>query len=306
MDQPARVVPDGPLLIGVHEAERSRDAIALGQQLALCVPGQPVYLYVHTLEELDALMAGWHPEEVEQLVDEHAQDQLARVRALAAEMDVSGIQLRQATSAAEGLHEQAVESEAALVVIGSSSHSVLGRVLPGGTAERLLSGAPVPVAVAPSGYAGREPGRMVIGVGFDRSTEARQAVRWAADLATRGGASLQVLAVHTPMAFGSTVAGGAYGTLTVNQALANELKSDSEQLSEDLPAELSVDTYVLEGDPAKLLVERSKELGLLVLGSRRYGPVKSVLLGSVSSYVSRNSYCPDLVVPRGAGGEQAG
>jgi nucleotide-binding universal stress UspA family protein len=306
MDQPARVVPDGPLLIGVDETERSRDAIALGQQLAPCVPGQPMYVYVHTLEELDALMAGWRPEEVEQLVAEHAQDKLARVRALAAEMGVSDVQLRQAASAAEGLHEQAVEREAALVAIGSSSRSGLGRVLPGGTAERLLSGAPVPVAVAPSGYAGREPGRLVIGVGFDRSPEAQQAVRWAADLATRSGASVQVLAVHTPMAFGSAVAGGTYGTLTVNQALANELRSESEQLSEGLPADLSVDPHVLEGDPAKLLVERSQELGLLVLGSRRYGPVKSVLLGSVSSYVSRNSYCPVLVVPRGAGGQQAG
>jgi nucleotide-binding universal stress UspA family protein len=304
MDQPARAVPDGPLLIGIDETERSRDAIALGQQLALCVPGEPMYVYVHTLEELDALMVGSDLGEVEQLVAGHAQDKLARVRALAAEMGVSDVQLRQATSVAEGLHEQAVESEAALVVIGSSSRSGLGRVLPGGTAERLLSGSPVPVAVAPNAYASREPGRMVIGVGFDRSPEARQAVQWAADLATRSGASLQMLAVHAPTAFGSAVASGTFGTLTVNQALANELKSESEQLSEGLPAELSVDTHVLEGDPAKVLVERSQELGLLVLGSRRYGPVKSVLLGSVSSYVSRSAYCPVLVVPRRAG-EQA-
>jgi nucleotide-binding universal stress UspA family protein len=144
---------------------------------------------------------------------------------------------------------------------------------------------------------------MGIGVGFDKSPEARHAVRWAADLATRGGASLQVLAVHAPMAFGSVVAGGTYGTLTVNQALANELQSETEQRSESLPAELAVDKHLFEGDPATLLVERSQGLDLLFLGSRRYGPVKSVLLGSVSSFVSRNAYCPVLVVPRGAGGQ---
>lgn len=304
MDHPARAVPDGPLLIGIDETELSRDAIALGQQLALCVPGEPMYVYVHTFEELGALMTGRDPSEVEELVATHAQDKLERVRALAAEMGVSDVQLRQATSASEGLHEQALEDEAALLVIGSSSRSGLGRVLPGGTAERLLSGAPAPVAVAPNAYAGREPGQMVIGVGFDKSPEARQAVWWAADLATRSGAALQVLAVHAPMAFGNVTAGGTFGKLTVNQALVNELKSESEQLSEALPAELEVDTHVFEGDPALLLVGRSQELGLLVLGSRRYGPLKSVLLGSVSSHVSRNAYCPVLVVPRGVGGEK--
>jgi hypothetical protein len=56
----------------VDESERSRDAIALGQQLAQDLPGGLLPVYAHTLEELDALMTGHHPEEVEELVAEHA------------------------------------------------------------------------------------------------------------------------------------------------------------------------------------------------------------------------------------------
>ena len=305
MDTPPSVVPDGPLVVGVDESERSRDAIALGQQLAEDLPGGLFAVYVHTLEELDALMTGHHPEEVEELVAEHAKAKHAQVRALAGEMGVSEVHLRQATSPAAGLHDQVGESNAALVVVGSSSRSGLGRVLPGGTAERLLSGAPVPVAVAPNGYAGREAGHAVIGVGFDQSPESRQAVGWAAALASRIDASLQLLAVHAPLAFGKVSTGGVYGTQTVNQALAKERQVEGEQLAEALSADVPAESHLLRGDPAKLLAEHSQQLGLLVLGSRGYGPIKSVLLGSVSSYVLRNAHCPVLVVPRGAGGDEA-
>ena len=206
---------------------------------------------------------------------------------------------------AEGLHHQAVESNAALVVIGSSSRSGLGRLLPGGTAERLLSGSPVPVAVAPEGYAGREAGRAVVGVGFDDSPESHQAVKWASGLAHRSGASLQLLAVHAPLAFGGAAVNGALGTESVNEVLGKELQSQSEKLAEALPSDLSCDSKLFKGDPSTVLVERSQQLDLLVLGSRGYGPVKSVLLGSVSSYVIRNAYCPVLVVPRDGNGELA-
>jgi nucleotide-binding universal stress UspA family protein len=305
MDSSGGAAPAGPLVVGVDEGERSRDAIALGKQLAMGLPGELMPVYVHTLDELDALMTGHHPEEVQQLVAEDAQTKLEAVRALALDMGISDVGLREASSAAEGLHEQAAETDAALLVIGSSNRSGLGRLLPGGTAERLLSGSPVPVAVAPNGYASREAGRAVVGVGFDKSPEAAQAVRWAAGLAIGSGASLQVLAVHAPVAFGSVVAGGPFGTQTVNQVLGKELQAEIEQLTEALSPELSVEPRLLKGDPATLLAERSQELDLLVLGSRGYGPIKSVLLGSVSSYVLRNAHCPVLVVPRGANGAQA-
>jgi nucleotide-binding universal stress UspA family protein len=292
------VLPDGPLIVGVDAGDRSRDALALGKQLAVDFAGGLLAVYAHTVKELDLLMTGQRIEEVEKLVAADTEAKHDQARALAAELGISDVQVRRDTSAAAGLQDEAVARNAAIVVLGSSNRSVLGRVMPGGTADRLLSGSPVPVAVAPHGYADRETARAVIGVGFDGSPEAHHAVEWAADLAGRSGASLELLAVHTRLMFGSVAAGGAYGTKTVNQVLAERLQSETEQLAETLSSGLSADAHVFSGEAGKGLVDHSEQLDLLVLGSRGYGPVKSVLLGSVSSYVLRHAGCPVLVVPR--------
>ena len=62
---------------------------------------------------------------------------------------------------------------------------------------------------------------------------------------------------------------------------------------------MPVQTQTIEGNPADVLVEQSRELDLLVLGSRAYGPVRHALLGSVSAAVMREAHCPVLVMPRG-------
>src|SRR4051812_8733480 len=55
----------------------------------------------------------------------------------------------QGSSAARALHEAAEESGAALMVVGASRRSAIGRAAVGSTAVRLLHGAPCAVAVAP-------------------------------------------------------------------------------------------------------------------------------------------------------------
>ena len=160
-----------------------------------------------------------------------------------------------------------------------------------------MSGSPVPVAVAPRGYCDR--GRLAsVGVGFDDSPESHLAVNWAAELASRCGVGLQLIAVHTPLALGGAVGTGALATESVEQALGQELQAKGETAIGALPSDLSVEFRFLKGGPSKVLVDLSRRLDLLVLGSRGYGPMKSVLLGSVSSYLVRNAHCPLLIVPR--------
>jgi nucleotide-binding universal stress UspA family protein len=67
----------------------------------------------------------------------------------------------------------------------------------------------------------------------------------------------------------------------------------------ELAGGVPVHTQTVEGNAADVLVERSRELDLLVLGSRAYGPVRHALLGSVSAAVMREAHCPVLVMPRG-------
>jgi nucleotide-binding universal stress UspA family protein len=54
------------------------------------------------------------------------------------------------------------------------------------------------------------------------------------------------------------------------------------------------------GDPVEELAKRSEAADLLLTGSRGYGPMRAVLLGSVSGRLVREADCPVIVVPRGA------
>jgi nucleotide-binding universal stress UspA family protein len=171
-------------------------------------------------------------------------------------------------------------------------------VFPGSTANLLLSGSQVAVAVAPVGYADQQPDDAAVGCGYDGSPAAREALKWAAEFARRGGRSLRVLAVQRQLAFGHVGVTGAFGAKSANDELRAGLAANLEHAVAALPNEL-VESEILEGDPGQRLVESSAGLALLVLGSRGYGPMRSVLLGSVSADVARNAACPVVVVPSG-------
>jgi nucleotide-binding universal stress UspA family protein len=57
-------------------------------------------------------------------------------------------------------------------------------------------------------------------------------------------------------------------------------------------------------DAAERLAELSEHVDLLVLGSRRFGPVRRLALGSTSEQVVRNARGPVLVAPRGPARER--
>jgi nucleotide-binding universal stress UspA family protein len=201
-------------------------------------------------------------------------------------------------SAARGLDRVAKEEGAELIVVGSSSRSRMQRVLMGSVAEALLSGSPVPVALAPGEYAG--PAKKswdLIGCGFNESVEARAALDLAGDLAIRLEAALRLIAVHQPPAFAG-VSSSAFGFDSVNQSLRQDLQQRLDEAVSNLTEPARAQGSLLDGDPASVLIEQSEKLDMLVLGSRGYGPIRSVVLGSVSRALGRDAACPVLVAPR--------
>ena len=67
----------------------------------------------------------------------------------------------------------------------------------------------------------------------------------------------------------------------------------------ELPSEVRALPVLEHGDPVEKLLEISEVgIDLLVLGSRGFGPVMRLLIGSVSSRVIRGAPCPVMVVPR--------
>ena len=53
--------------------------------------------------------------------------------------------------------------------------------------------------------------------------------------------------------------------------------------------------YGLAGEE---LAAFGKDVDLLIVGSRSYGPVRRLVLGSTSDYLERNARCSLLVLPR--------
>jgi nucleotide-binding universal stress UspA family protein len=210
---------------------------------------------------------------------------------------------------ARGLHDTAVSEGADLIVVGSSHHGPLGRVLLGSVGERLLSGAPCAVAVAPRGHAARQPHQIgKIAVAFDGSPESLIALRAAHDLATRTRARLRALMVIEPPA----AIPGQFVPLPGLEPLVAIERAEALQRQElaaraaldsalhDLGDGEAIEQEALFGaDPSAAILDAAgTDVDLLVLGSRAYGPVRRTLVGSVSAAVVRHAPCAVLITPR--------
>jgi nucleotide-binding universal stress UspA family protein len=211
------------------------------------------------------------------------------------------------TSAAKALHEAAEERQAGLLVVGSSRDGSRGHVLAGSTAARLLSGSPCPVAVAPSGWE-REELPSSIAVAFRDTDDGREALRAGLALARRAHARLRTISVvedglRVALEADTAYRAGQAGKRVEDVVGEYELSSRQaarkalEELDGHDEIEVEIESWV--GDPAKVLVDLSERLDLLVCGSRGYGPMRAVLLGGVSRRVVAEARCPVIVVPRG-------
>ncbi len=129
----------------------------------------------------------------------------------------------------------------------------------------------------------------------DFSERSLGAARYARVLATRFQSELTLLHVLAPPAyeFGALEIGGSMLNelyLCRNVQVENELKTF---LAEEL-AGLNVRRVVLEGDPARKIVEfaHKEEIGLIVMPTHGYGQFRRFILGSITAKVLHDADCP--------------
>lgn len=288
-------VDTAPIVVGVDGSERSLDALALADLLARRLGGALLVVHSHPYGRLESLLGEG---EYEQLVRDVSESTFHQIRAAISEGQPREMRLVSAGSPAEGIQRVAAKEGAQLIVVGSSSRAGLGRIRPGSVGERLLTGAPTAVAVAPSGYAGGDPELTVVACGFDGSPESRLALEWSARLTREGTGRLRVISVYTPTAFGNVGAGGAFSFESVNRVLRRELAEAQERALSGVGTE--AEGVLLDGAAAQVLADASSDADVLIVGSRGYGPVRAVVLGSVSTRLMRDAVCPVIVCPRGA------
>jgi nucleotide-binding universal stress UspA family protein len=216
---------------------------------------------------------------------------------LLAALDADGVDERilLGGTPARALHGLAEERGASLLAVGLTHREGLDRLVTGSVPAALLHGSPCPVLTVPAGAPAGPP--RTIAVAYDGGAEARRALETAARLAGALGAELLLLGCfESPGLAGPALGGG----LDVEPDLQTAFERVIEQGAAGV-GQVEVHTRMLVGGAGHEIVEASKEgVDLLVTGSRSYGPLRSVVVGSVSRHLVDHAGCPVLVIPRSA------
>jgi nucleotide-binding universal stress UspA family protein len=289
----------GPIVAGYNGSEQALDGLALGKRLCAGLDTGAVVLSVLTYAPTETTLDAY-----ERKLREDEARLGAEARAALSGVDPIETVAMPGVSAAHELHDLAVARGAAAIVLGSTHRGALGRVIPGTVADRLLSAAPCPIAVAPRGYAGERGPVDSIAVAYEGSPESRVALALAAELAPALGARLELVVVADPhdALVAVPMPGGYAGTVVDEDRADLERRRMQDALDhglETLPEGLDANGEVIvDFDPKSVILAASQRSDLLLIGSRGYGPLGRVLLGGVSSAVLRNASCPVVVTPR--------
>jgi nucleotide-binding universal stress UspA family protein len=287
------------IVVGYNGSSQSADALALGGFLAGSTRSSLLLGYVYHQEPR------WYGQTREYLREQRDRSHRTLEPAMASlpEGVAADSAALGSSSPARGLHDLAAEERADLVVIGSTHHGPLGRVLIGGVGELLLAAAPFSVAVAPRGLQAKQHGPIAaVTAAFDGSPEAAVAVRAAASLVERLGARLRVVSV-IEHSHGWHVSGpGDHGDHAHGDRA--RLEDDLGRAATEALGGFSAEHEIVEGKPVETLQEAAGSSDLLIVGSRGYGPMRHALLGSVSARLMRSAPSPVVLVPRGNVEEQ--
>jgi nucleotide-binding universal stress UspA family protein len=278
------------IVVGYAGEEAGCDAVKLAASLAAGLGSHITIVFPY-----HPLLASVSGEEAEERVRGEVQALVAGIEDLAA----PAYHWTPSPWPIHGLHELASYEKADLIVFGAAREGLAGH-LHVSLMERMVHGAPCAVAVAPAGYGdGDPPSLHRIGVGFSDSEEGGTALHLAAELAGILAGELEVIAGSGLSPALARYAFSSPSLPTVEEEMYAETKANLERVASELGGSVPIHLETIRGDPSGVLIERSGNLDILMLGSRAYGPLRHVLLGSVSARVMREAECPVLVVPRG-------
>jgi nucleotide-binding universal stress UspA family protein len=276
------------LLVGYDGSEGGRDALELTRVMAEALGADVMVVAV--------IPYGPLPVPYEMLEEEEAERAQPLFEAAKKLLGDVAVETRAFGGGSPGgvINDLAEREGVETIVVGSPHRGPLGRALIGSVADGLLHGAPCEVSVATRGYASEEHGQFrTIAVAYDDTPESKAALKRAEAIARACRATIVLFTVAAPPAI---VPGAAGYTPAIPPEAGSIVTRAVKSVSEDLAAT----GRALAGVPAGAIADACEEVGadLLVAGSRGYGPVLRVLLGSVSTALVHRAPCPVLVVPR--------
>jgi nucleotide-binding universal stress UspA family protein len=199
-------------------------------------------------------------------------------------------------SYAESLIEFAGQRDSDVIVLGGARDGIFGGHVIGSVAGALLHLSPIPVALAPRGYA-EDPPETITSV--------------TAAVPTRAGAD-------NPLPFAITLASAAGLPIRMVTLVSAENLAEADNLAElrqiqvsaaeenlrvaarSLPDAPDIESLVADGMTLESALKKLKwdPSDVLVVGSSRFAPPRRVFLGSTAARILAGTNAPVIVIPR--------
>lgn len=144
----------------------------------------------------------------------------------------------------------------------------------------------------------------VVLVGVDGSPASLNALEWAVAQARQVGWRLHLVCAYAVPTFAAASLDGGYAALDDTairegaQAVLDEAVARASGRGVDVTSALET------GDPAGVLVDLSKQVCLVVVGTRGRSGFAERVLGTVSSALPAHAHCPTVVVPSREGEDE--
>lgn len=209
--------------------------------------------------------------------------------------------IHDARSVTSGLVELAERESADMIVVGNSSHGVLGRVSLGGVTNHLVHSSSVPIALAPRGFRADADDRIRrVNAAYGGVAGRSGLVLAAAGICNETGAQLRLTSFSPqPRSLTTDLIAGD----VLRRAVTADVCESADTALADvraLPnAPRIVDTAVGIGEDWADAIEdvRWNDGDILVVGSSDMGPGRRVFLGSTGMRIVHESPVPVIVVP---------
>jgi nucleotide-binding universal stress UspA family protein len=136
-------------------------------------------------------------------------------------------------------------------------------------------------------------------VGFDNSPGARAALEFAAAQAKVRGVGLRVVSAFHLVVSDLGIGAGVPWELETIEAIRRAAHDDAQEAARwaaSAHPELPVEVAVAPGPAAGVLLEQTKDAGLVVLGSHGRGGFLDLLLGGTAREVATHQHAPTVVV----------
>jgi nucleotide-binding universal stress UspA family protein len=293
-EEPRRLQPIQHVAAAVHPYPPGQDAAALGAAIAEATGADLMLVAIEP--DLPLLIPGldWQQilRQTENMLKQTRSSWSPHARVLV-DSDVS---------TARGLRRVVRHHHRQLLAVGSRRHGPDGEVSIGRSTRQLIDQLECPLAIAPRGLSGQSAVTLRrIGVGFDGGPESRAALATAATIAAGCGAQLvvrgviddRIPALGWPQVWLGEIA-EAWKEVTNNEA--EKLRGQIDTAVSELAVTAGV--QVVRGRSGASLRELSTEADLLVIGSRRWGPMARLLLGGTGEALVHGAHCSLLIVPR--------